>query len=77
MTENPNKNKTEKDLKFLLGLNVGFLILTVSLLIIFNAISYFSTGNFHLIPSIVFILIFFWSLRNVDNLKKKLKKYDQ
>jgi 1,4-dihydroxy-2-naphthoate octaprenyltransferase len=73
MLESSNTPKTEKDLKFLLGLNIGFSILTASLLIIFNAISYFSTGNFHLIPSIVFILIFFWCLRNVDYLKKELK----
>lgn len=77
MLENPNSNKTEKDLKFLLGLNTGLSILGASLLIIFNAISYFSTGNFHLIPSIIFVLISFWCLRNVDNLKKELKKYNQ
>ncbi|MET3129562.1 hypothetical protein ABID42_004688 [Arcicella rosea] len=77
MLENPNTNKTEKDLKFLLGLNTGLSILGVSLLIIFNAINYFSTGNFHLIPSIIFILISFWCWRNSVNLKKELKKYNQ
>ena len=77
MLEDQNTNKTEKNLKFLLGLNTGFSILGASLLIIFNAISYFSTGNFHLIPSMIFILISFWCLRNIDNLKKELKKYNQ
>ena len=69
-----NSNKSEKDLKFLLGINTGLSILGVSLIIVFNAISYFSTGNFHLIPSIIFFLISLWSLRNVDTLKKELKK---
>ena len=72
-----NTNKSEKDLKFLLGLNIGLSILGASLLIIFNAISYFSTGHFHLIPSIIFVLLSFWCLRNIDNLKKELKKYNQ
>ncbi len=74
MLQNTNTQKTEKDLKFLLGLNTGFSILAACLLILFNAISYYLSGNFLVILSIIFMIIFFVSLQNVDNLKKKLKK---
>ena len=64
--------KSEKDLKSLQKLYTALLIVAVSLLIIFNLISYFLSGNFHLFPSILFVIIIFWSALNVDYLKKKI-----
>ena len=64
--------KSEKDLKSLQKLYTALLIVAVSLLIIFNLISYFLSGNFHLFPSILFVIIIFWSALNVDYLKKKV-----
>ena len=64
--------KSEKDLKSLQKLYTALLIVAVSLLIVFNGISYFLSGNFHLIPSILFIIIIFWSALNIDYLKKKV-----
>ena len=65
-------SKSEKDLKSLQKLYTALLIVAVSLLIIFNLISYFLSGNFHLFPSILFVIIIFWSALNVDYLKKKV-----
>ena len=64
--------KSEKDLKSLQKLYTALLIVAVSLLIIFNLISYFLSGNFHLFPSILFVIIIFWSALNVNYLKKKV-----
>lgn len=72
MFEKLYENNTEKELNFFRKLYTALLIVVVSLLIIFNAISYFLWGNFHLIPSIIFIILLFWSALNVDYLKKKL-----
>ena len=65
-------NKTEKELFFFRKLYTALLIVVASLLVVFNGISYFLWGNFHLIPSIVFIIVLFWSALNVDYLKKKV-----
>ena len=64
--------KSEKDLKSLQKLYTALLIVAISLLIVFNGISYFLSGKFHLIPSILFIIIMFWSALNIDYLKKKV-----
>lgn len=72
MLEKLYRNNTEKELKFLQKLYTTLLIVVVSLLVIFNGISYFLWGNFHLIPSIIFIIVLFWSALNVDYLKKKV-----
>ena len=72
MLEKLYRNNTEKELKLLQKLYTALLIVVVSLLVIFNGISYFLWGNFHLIPSITFIIVLFWSALNVDYLKKKL-----
>jgi hypothetical protein len=66
------ENNTEKELIFFRKLYTALLIVVVSLLIIFTGISYFLWGNFHLIPSIIFIILLFWSALNVDYLKKKV-----
>ena len=65
-------NKSEKDLKSLQKLYTALLIVAVSFLIVFNGISYLLTANFHLIPSILIIIIIFWSALNIDYLKKKV-----
>ena len=72
MLEKLYGNKTEKELIFFLKLYTALLIVVASLLVVFNGISYFLWGNFHLIPSIVFIIVLFWSALNVDYLKKKV-----
>ena len=72
MLEKLYGNKTEKELIFFRKLYTALLIVVVSLLVVFNGISYFLWGNFHLIPSIVFIIVLFWSALNVDYLKKKV-----
>jgi archaellum biogenesis protein FlaJ (TadC family) len=64
--------KSAKDLKSLQKLYTALLIVAVSLLIIFNVISYFLSSNFQKIPSILFIIIIFWSALNVVYLKKKI-----
>ena len=64
--------KSERDLKFFQKIYTALLIVAISLLIFFNGISYFTSGNFHLIPSILFIVIIFWSALNVDYLKNKV-----
>lgn len=66
------ENNTEKELIFFRKLYTALLIVVVSLLVVFNGISYFLWGNFHLIPSIIFIILLFWSALNVDYLKKKV-----
>ena len=72
MLEKLYRNKTEKELFFFRKLYTALLIMVASLLVVFNGISYFLWGNFHLIPSIVFIIVLFWSALNVDYLKKKV-----
>lgn len=64
--------KSAKDLKSLQKLYTALLIVAISLLIIFNVISYFLSSNFQKIPSILFIIIIFWSALKVDYLKKKV-----
>ncbi len=66
------ENNTEKELFFFRKLYTALLIVVVSFLVVFNGISYFLWGNFHLIPSIIFIIVLFWSALNVDYLKKKV-----
>jgi uncharacterized membrane protein len=72
MFEKLYENNTEKELIFFRKLYTALLIVVVSLLVVFNGISYFLWDNFHLIPSIIFIILLFWSALNVDYLKKKL-----
>ncbi|VXB74661.1 conserved hypothetical protein [Flavobacterium sp. 9R] len=72
MLEKLYGNKTEKELFFFRKLYTALLIVVASLLVVFNGISYFLWGNFHLIPSIIFIIVLFWSALNVDYLKKKV-----
>lgn len=72
MLEKLYENNTEKQLKFLQKLYTALLIVVAILLVVFNGISYFLWGNFHLIPSIIFIIVLFWSALNVDYLKKKV-----
>lgn len=66
-------NKSEKELKSLLKLYSGLLIVAITLLIVFNGLSYFLSGNFHLVPSVLFIVIIFWSVLNIDYLKKRIE----
>lgn len=72
MFEKLYENNTEKELIFFRKLYTALLIVVVSLLVVFNGIRYFLWGNFHLIPSIIFIILLFWSALNVDYLKKKV-----
>lgn len=66
-------NRSKKDLKSTKNLYTALVIVGVSLLIVLNGTSYFLSGNFHLIPSILFIIIIFWSAFNVDYLKNKVQ----
>lgn len=67
-------NKSEKDLKAMLNLYRALLIVAVSLLIVFNGLSYFLSGKFHFGPTILLIVVIFWSALNNDYLKKELSK---
>ncbi len=68
-------NKSEKDLKQTLKIYTALLIVSVSLLIVLNVLSYFFlSGNFHLEPSILIVVIIFWSALNIDFLKKIILK---
>lgn len=72
MLEKLYGNNTEKELKLLQKLYTALLIVVVSLLVVFNGISYFLWGNFHLNRSIIFIIVLFWCALNIDYLKKKV-----
>jgi hypothetical protein len=65
-------NKTDKQLKFILGLYSGLLILSVVLPIIFTTISYFLSGKIHFTSIVIFIVIMILSLININYLKKRL-----
>ena len=65
-------SKSAKDLKFLHKLYTALLIVSVSLLLILNGISYLLSSNFQKNPSILLLIVLFWSALNVDYLKKKL-----
>jgi|GEM_PF-2175807 len=65
-------NKTDKQLKSILGLYSGLLILSVVLPIIFTAISYFLNGKIHFTTIISFIVIIILSLININYLKNRL-----
>lgn len=66
-------NKSEKDLKFSLKIYIALLVVAVGLILILNGFSYFLlSGNFHLGPSILLLVIVFWSAFNIDYLKTRI-----
>lgn len=73
MLEKIYGNKTESELKFVLKIYTALLIVSLLLPILFNLIFFYINGKTNFKVSIVFILIFIWSLLNVDYLKKRKK----
>ena len=73
MPEKLYAGKTEKELKSTLNLYSAILILSIILPILFNLVSYYISGKMYLKASIIFILLIFWSLLNIDYLKNILK----
>ena len=73
MLEKFYAGKTEKELKSYLNVYSALLILSIVMPILFNAISFYINGTTHLKASLIFVLIFIWSVINFDYLKNKLK----
>jgi hypothetical protein len=66
-------NKTEKELKSTLNVYTSLLIVSVLMPIVLITMSYILNGKAQFKYLIVIILVFLWSLINVDYLKKKVK----
>ena len=73
MLKNIFKNKTDEQLKSLLKIYTALFIVSIILPIVFSAVSYFLNGKFHFFNLIIFLIIIFWSIINIDFLKKELK----
>ncbi|TDP59408.1 hypothetical protein [Flavobacterium dankookense] len=67
-------NKTEKELKSTLNVYTSLLIVSVLMPIVLITMSYILNGKAQFKYLIIFILVFLWSLINVDYLKKRVKK---
>ncbi len=66
-------NLSEKNLKYALAIYYGLLITSVILPIIFLIIGYFLNGKIYFNSTLlVFLLIFIWSLFNVEYFKKRM-----
>lgn len=73
MLEKLYGNLSEKKLKQALQINYGILVTSIVLPILLLIIGYFFNGKFYFnYTLIVFLLLFIWSLFNVEFLKKKI-----
>jgi|TARA_B110000285_G_scaffold224170_1_gene280635 hypothetical protein len=73
MLEKIYENLSEKKLKQALTINYGILITSIALPVLFLIIGYFINGKIYFnYPLIIFLLLFIWSLFNVEFLKKKI-----
>jgi len=73
MLEKIYKNLSKKQINQLLKINYGILITSIALPVLFLIIGYFLNGKIYFnYPLIIFLLLFIWSLFNIEFLKKKV-----
>lgn len=74
MLEKVYRNLSEKNVKYALIMYHGLLITSIVLPVLFLAVSYFLNGKIYFsYPIIIFVIIFIWSLFNIEYLKKKMR----
>jgi hypothetical protein len=74
MLEKVYRNLSEKNVKYALIMYHGLLITSIVLPVLFLPVSYFLNGKIYSsYPIIIFVIIFIWSLFNIEYLKKKMR----